>query len=368
MSLQNVLNGKSKTGCGPLGPKRGWIGIDIGSRANKMAQVEKTGNGFRISARWTLNSENSSIASRDEIGNDFLLKSLSGFKTLKRLFSGRDCASVLSMSMVDFRLLEIPTGNADEQRQMVGEELAADLGMEPNDLAFDSWEVGTENGAKADLKKIASIAVPKKLAEQLNNSLLSAGLECHALDGMPTALARAVAMAGLDRSDRAVIAVDLAYTSPLFVLVKGGQPVLARTLRGVGLQTIMQPLETNLQISSEECQQLLSCYGVAIKGQSSVAATQKTMEWLTDPLYNLVTEIKRTIDYVGTQFRTLKPDRICLFGGGALVNNLPEYLSQQLNIPASPWTLGGEHVDPTDALYGVAAGLSLLKWEASLCS
>jgi Tfp pilus assembly PilM family ATPase len=197
---------------------------------------------------------------------------------------------------------------------------------------------------------------------------LSAGLECRALDGMPTALARAVALAGLDQPDRAVIAVDLAYSAPLFVLVKNGQPLLARTLRGGGLQSIMQPLETNLRISSEECQQLLNCYGVAIKGQTPVVATQKTMQWIADPLYNLVTEIKRTIDYVGTQFRSLKPDCLCLFGGGALIKNLPEYLSQQLNTPAVPWTLGGEHVDPSDPLYGVAAGLSLLKWEASLCS
>jgi Tfp pilus assembly PilM family ATPase len=333
-----------------------------------MAQIEQVATGYRISARWTLESKVCSSNSCNEVGNNQIADSILRFKSLKRLFSGRECASVLSMSMVDFRLLEIPSSNEDEQRQMIGEELAADLGLEPNELAFDGWEVGSEGEANADLKKIATIAVSKKLAEQLNNALLSAGLECRALDGMPSALARAVQMTGLDEPDRAVIAIDLAYMTPLFVVVKDGRPLFSRTLRGVGLQSITQPLETNLRISTEECQQLLNCYGVAIKGQAPVVATQKNMAIIADPLYNLVTEINRTIQYVGTQFRSLKPQRLCLFGGGALIKNLPEYLSQQLKTPASPWTLDRERRDPTDALYGVAAGLSSLKWEPSLCS
>ncbi len=368
MSLLEKMTSKIKTARIPLRSKRGWIGIDIGARSIKMAQVEASASGYRILARWTLDAENNSIMTRDEMGSHLLKSSLSRCRSLRSLFFGRDCAAVLSMSMVDFRLLEIPRGNADEQNQMIGEELAADLGMEPENLAFDGWEVGNESTANTELTRMATIAVSRTLAEQLNDSLLAAGLNCRALDGMPCALARAVEMAGLGKPERAVIAIDLGYTSPLFVLVKGGRPIFARTLRGVGLQSIVQPLEKSLQISSDECQQLLTRFGVVVNGQAPVVATQKTMQLIADPLHNLVTEIKRTVDYIGTQFRSLSTSQICLFGGGALVKNLPEYLSQQLHLPVAPWTLGGERSDPSDALYGVAAGLSCLQGEAVSCS
>jgi type IV pilus assembly protein PilM len=369
MSLLSILTARNGSGRGPLGRRRGWIGIDVGTRSVKLVQVERARDSFRISTRWTLESKINLPEPASQNTDHEWAVCLPHPKSLRSLFTGRDCAAVLSMSLVDFRILEIPSpANEEEQRQMLGEELAADLGKEPSDLAFDGWELGNENGSPVNLKKMATIAIPKSTAEQVNNSLLAAGLECRALDGLPSALARAVKMSGLDDPNQAIIAVDLAYQCPMFVLVKGGRALFARTLRGVGLKSIMQPLETNLCISADQCQQLLSCYGVAHSGQAPVVATQKTMQLISNPLYNLVAEINRTIQYVGTQFRSLKPNKLRLFGGGALIKHLPEYLSERLRIQVAPWTLTQDQADPTDALYGVAAGLSALKWEAAECT
>ena len=368
MSLQNTVPRRAVSSGFMVRAKRGWIGIDIGTSAIKLSQVEHCGSRFRISNRWTLSDPASMALNHDRLDETKLLSQLTQLKSLRRIFAGRNCAAVLPMSLVEYRSLEVPRGDASEQSRMVGEELSADLAVEPEELAFDCWENGSDAAADSELSIVSVIAARKVLVEQVATNLLSAGLECQALNGMPCALARAVEMSSYERTEEIVLALDLGYTSPLMVLVKAGRPLFTRTLRGVGLQTLMQPLESSLQISSAECQQLLVRYGVSNADQFPTLATQRTMQLIANPLQCLVSEIKRTIEYIGQKFRSGKPTRLCLFGGGALIKNFPEYLSQHLPLPANPWTLGGEHADPSDALFGVASGLSSLAWENGACS
>ena len=103
-------------------------------------------------------------------------------------------------------------------------------------------------------------------------------------------------------------------------------------------------------------------------GQQPTLATGRTMQVIARPLQDLLNEIKRTVDYIGQNFRNNKPHRVCLFGGRAAIKNLPEHISHKLELPASPWGLGGNRPDPGDALFGLAAGLSALAWEDHACS
>jgi Tfp pilus assembly PilM family ATPase len=188
------------------------------------------------------------------------------------------------------------------------------------------------------------------------------------LNAMPCALARAVELANIELLGDSIIAVDLSYTLPLVVLVKNGQPLFTRTMRGVGLQSITRPLEAGLNISAEECEQLLVRYGIVAGNSEPTLASQRTTEIVAHPIQDLVDEIIRTVDYIGQQFRSCKPRQLCLFGGGALVRNLPEAISERLEMPATPWRLSAGESGRSDALYGVAAGLSALAWEDAACS
>ena len=347
--------------------RRGWVGIDFGTHSIKLAQIERRGSEVTVSARWTLSfSSQSSVADADAFG-DAIGEPIAKLKTLRRLFIGRTCGAVLSMSLVEQRSFELPKGTHAEQNRMAGEELSAELNVEPHELAFDCWDCSSAN-SEDSVTRVSVNAVPKTLADKLANRLLGTGLECQVLDGVPCALARAVDLAGSRADEGAVIAVDLSHTLPVIVLVADGRPVFTRTLRGVGMQAIAQPLQTALELSPEECQQLLMRYGLTPIGQQPTLATGKTMQIIAHPLQDLLSEIKRTVEYISQNFRTFKPRRLCLFGGGAVIKNLPEHISHKVQMPATPWTLGGVNPDPTDAIYGLAAGLSALAWEDAACS
>ncbi len=350
-----------------LRPKRGWVGIDLGTRAIKLAQLTQHGTGWRLAARWTLSDSTCELLSRNEILGDRFKSRLSSLKSLRRIFTGRACATVLPMSLVDFRSFEVPRGSIDELTSMVAEELAADLNTEPAELAFGCWEAHGDNGLDPELTRMATLAIPKRLAAKLTTDLLSAGLECHVLNGLPWALARAVELANPAAADEAELALDLGYTSPLLVLVKDGRPVFSRVLRGVGLQSLMQPLQDELKISPEACQQLLVRFGVPVPGEAPSVASHRTFQVIANPLQHLVGEIERTMTYIHQQFRTLTPRRMWLFGGGATVKRLPEYVTHKLRFPCEPWSLDRDAKDAEDALYGVAAALSSLAWETDAC-
>ena len=251
---------------------------------------------------------------------------------------------------------------------MLAAELAAELQTEPEDVSFGCWESESDSGPDSGLTRMCALSVPTQLTLCLTRDLLSTRLECQILDGIPCALTRAVELADERSAAEAVAAVDLSHTSPLVVLAAKGCPVFARTLRGCGLQTLLQPLQAELRLSAEECQQLLARYGLPVPGENASIASQTVQRLIANPLKSLVDEIERTLDYVGHQFREQKPRRLWLFGGGALIKNLPAHLSHKLRIPAAPWTLHPGHDDPEAPLYGIAAGLSLLAWEHSPCT
>ena len=348
--------------------RRGWIGIDVGTYSTKLAQIERRGSEYRISARWSLSHADPSALAGADTRVEALESQIGKLKPLRQLFSGRNCAACLPMSLVETRCFEIPKGTHSEQNRMAGEELAAELGVEPSELAYDCWDSSLADASAADIVKMSINAVPKKLAQTLGNRLLTAGLECQVLDGTSCALARAVAISNIKPAEDPVVAIDLSYTLPLVVLVKSGQPLFTRTLRGVGMQALMQPLEAALALSPDACQQLLVRYGLTVLGQQPTLATGKTMQIIAHPLQDLLSEIKRTVDYIHQHFRTCKPRHVCLFGGGAVIKNLPEHINHILQLPVTPWSMDGSLSNPHEAIYGLAAGLSALAWEENACS
>jgi Tfp pilus assembly PilM family ATPase len=367
-ALKWIAKSNTRTALAKSVTRRGWIGIDFGATSVKLAQLVCDGSGVRMASRWSFPHDGAARMSDAATASETLREQIAQLKPLRRLFLGSNCAAVLPMALTEYRWFEIPKGSAAEQSRMTGEELAAELGVEPSELAYDCWDCSLEENPAAEVVPMAVTAVPRKTAQNLGNDLLSAGFECQVLDGAVCALARAVQLAGFKAAEDSVVAIDLSHTLPMVVLVRNGRPLFARPLRGVGLQSLLEPLESNLQLNRDECQQLLQHFGLAPIGESPTLATAKTMQIVAHPLQDLLNEIKRTVDYICQHFRRCAPRHVCLTGGGAAIKNLPEHIGQRLQMPTTPWTLEGCPPNAGDALYALAAGLSALAWEANACS
>ena len=90
---------------------------------------------------------------------------------------------------------------------------------------------------------------------------------------------------------------------------------------------------------------------------------------MAEPLSHFVAEVKRTIEFINLQFRSIAPQRLVVAGGGALVPGLPEVLAAETGLKVRLWSLASEgNSRPDEALYAVAAALSSLAWEETSCT
>jgi Tfp pilus assembly PilM family ATPase len=175
-------------------------------------------------------------------------------------------------------------------------------------------------------------------------------------------------MSSSGADDVPLAALDLGYSSALFVVAVAGRPVFCRVLRNCGLGQFVRQLEEGLALSPEECGQLLARVGIS-ESETGVgrggSAAQGIRQLVAAPLGDLLGELERTWNYLGQQYSKLHPERLYLLGGGAAIRHLTDQIANRLEVPTHIWSLRREPTpqDAADAVFGVAAALSAAAWE-----
>jgi Tfp pilus assembly PilM family ATPase len=340
--------------------------MDIGSRIIKLAQVEQRQGQWRIARRWLATAGAPLGFTREALEGGILAAKKSELSAIRKFFAGAECAASLSMSLVNLRTLVLPDGLGEDLRQVVGEELAAEEELGGADFTFDFWDTQERSGESV---YIAALAAPATIAARVGGDLLRAGYRCGVLDGLPCVLARAAALADSDAEQPAAV-LDLGDSCWTLVIAAQGRPRFTRVLRGGGLRSVLRPLTESLQLSHEQAVHLLNRFAVAGETNQFRGPANVVRQMVAKPLGDLVEELERTLDYVAQQFPKLKPARLWLVGGGAVMQHLPAHLSEQVGVPARAWRLPGAADDNAndEAIFGAAAALSVLKWEAQPCT
>lgn len=353
---------------------RGWVGIDIGASAIKLAQLERRGDEVTLRARWLIPLPEGPSDEPAHFMSQVFAPCLPQVREALRAFRGRSVAATLPGSLAVLRCLELPQGTRDELRQMLEDELRHEYAL-PHDAArcFGFWETGPAPAGTGPMAQVTFVDVARSDAAQLSDGLRSVALICEVLDAAPCALARAVQLAPPTGVDRPVVAIDLGGAAALMVLAVSGRPAMTRVLRGCGSNQLSAPLEQGLRLARPDAHQLLRRIGIpsgaAPRAPEGIA--RATLELLTAPLARLASEVRRTLSYWQQVCPGLAPEELVLFGGGALIRNLPQFLAAEVGLSTRPWQLSStdaSHGPWDDALFGVAAALSALAWETDACS
>jgi Tfp pilus assembly PilM family ATPase len=354
--------------------KKGWIGIDIGTRSVKFAQVQQTAAGLRLSEslviqrRATVNDDtvrqSCPVASDEEIRNAMSLKSG---------FSGRASACALSMRWCHLRPLTIPAGTNAEQRSVVAKELR-NRHAGSDEQEFDFWRTGA---AKADsgsqTEGVIAMSIPHRWAAQVANDICKSGLICHALDGLPLALARAVGMISDPGVDGASLAVDWGFSEATFCSVVNGRPTFVRRLRACGFGSVLDAVCRAFDVSLDEAELLVNSAGFEgdAPRPSVKADLQKVLfEIAAHPLSNMVEELRRTLDFLKRSNSSDVSQRMWLFGAGALWKDACEFLSPRIGHAVERWSLQSSDIHAEtespfpEEILAPAIALSSLAWEA----
>lgn len=370
----------------------GWIGVDIGTRTVKLAQVVCDQQGFRVvdaaivPRREPWSAENISpqrpLSSRAEI---LTAKSIAT-RSIGHVAACCATTSLCSMASIP---VDPETQTPDP------EELTQTLVLPDNSQAIVDFCMASN--PPRDMSDAIVFAISEPWSEQLATDVHGAGFRCQAIDAIPLALARATVVDSSTPRNRCVATIDLGYSSTTFVVARDGEPCFVRSMDRCRLRGFGDVLMKELDVDHGQAERLLmhvgisqtatvtapnastapSAPGTSIEDDTKTPTTSgmptttvgSLKEILGPSLHDLVAEIKRTFMYLQTHQATRVPTEIKLVGGGACIPGIAEMLTETLGIPVSVWHPSHDVAEVNETilpLLAPAIAVSMLPWEARL--
>jgi type IV pilus assembly protein PilM len=178
--------------------------------------------------------------------------------------------------------------------------------------------------------KVLLTAALKKNVNRYVSIFKRAGLELLGLETESFALERSL----VGWEEAPVMIVDIGAITSDIIIVEKGIPVLSRSVDAGGA-TITSLLAKNLNVDAKRAEQFKRDIG--FQG----GAGQDVPKVIQDSIEPIVNEIKYCFDlFLSQEAKNKKVEKIVLTGGSAFLPNLPNFLSQLLNIKViigDPW-------------------------------
>jgi type IV pilus assembly protein PilM len=356
----------------------GWIGVDVGAGAIKLAQLERGANHWHLAQTAVVPLPEPGELTLQAVSAGRLAALIRRALSSCGSFRGRRAACVLSPAAVELLTVEVPSAPDEDLRDMIRQELAIQHESARDDFEFDYWNAlpavaSGDQGAVA----LNVLAIRRELAEQAGAELYAAGLTCQELDGTPFTLARAVSLAAGDSAASGAVAMlDWGHASAMFTVIADGQPIFARALRNCGCAGMTGSVAAALNLSDQEACHLLSTCGVpSDTGHDSThrSTHRELQEFIAElvhgPIEEILGELNKTLAFLKHQSPELAPGMVWLAGGGAIVRNIGQHLEAGLGVTVQNWRpmpdgseheLAGDSAELPVELFANAAALSLL--------
>jgi type IV pilus assembly protein PilM len=359
-----------------LGSRLGWIGVDVGTHAVKLAQVVRDGSDVRL-RRAAVIQRPASWPATDRLGVDQPVSSMMEISAARRCgqFAGRNAICLLPMNVCQLRGLAVPPGDNDERRAMIEDELTAEWEEQRVAMDFDFWELETDQPEKgSDTFNVNMLAVARPWISQLARDCRQAGLDCWAIDGAPLSMARAVSLTGGLASGRRALAIDWGYSNTTLCVVGDSRTWYARRAPDCAFGQALAAIASSLDVSLDQAQHLADTQGISITtdGQEADLTIQTAIrDAVEKTLVGVRDQARRTLQFLDMQRRHLHPSAIWLMGGGGSMRNVAQWLAQELQLPVHIWTIPSDGASLTcaegsrSALFAGAAALSALAWRAA---
>jgi type IV pilus assembly protein PilM len=302
------------------------IGVDIGQRTIKAAQLVASGGQYRVHALSLLPRPDAEkeISTADALALREVLR--------RQGFHGRQVVLAAPEKHLLRGALEMPaklTGAPVEQ--IVRMELSRLHNVAPDSFEMAYWDP-KEGSSTKPLTQMLAIGCPHDAANTLLDVFEGCGLRVNALDVRSAAAARACRPLVLPAPQITGI-IDLGWRSSWLLFVCGTSLVYERSLDGVLLAELAERLMGAFGIPLEAACQIIEAVGPAAEEQpgrfdrETVEAIRKHLRSHCD---KLVDELRVPLSYANHHFPGEGVKRLLLLGGGASVAQLASSCEERL--------------------------------------
>jgi len=355
-----------------------FVGLDIGSHSVKAVCVSGYEKHFRLKS-WGI----SPLAIKPEADPEekkFLTSVAIKEMLSKSGINNKYVALSVSGNSVIVRYVTLPKTDKANLRLVLASEAEPFIPFDIKDVNLSAHIIGDKNEEGQKKMEIVLVAAKKDLLRNRMDILTAAGLTPLIIDvdafTLETVYEHLPSFSPADT--HGVLILNIGHRVTNLTILEKGVTRVARDIFIAG-NAFNRALIKNMEIENEKADALKRQYGVRAEGAPLdflAAATEedKVHAVTEEVLRDLVSEVKRSVDFYFSQGADRTIGKVCLAGGGANMKNLPAFLSAELKVPVeilNPLAVcsasSAEPVPPELASsLSVAVGLALRKmwdWE-----
>jgi type IV pilus assembly protein PilM len=306
--------------------KKGTIGLDIGSRYLKMAQLNATRAEYELSLFSMLPLEKDIVADGLILNKPRLvsaIKSLLGQAGVKKA----DVVMGLSgQSSVISRVIKVPSITEEELSLNIKYEAEQYIPFDIKDVNIDFEILGSDR-EEPGMMNVMLVAAKSSVMNDYADVAEQAGLTPVIIDVDCFAVANMYEANYGSAGRGAVALVNIGACKTHISVIKNGQPVFTRDT-AVGSNAHTDSIERTLNVSKEKAERIK--LGEPSEGVSKEVVSG-IVEKTSDEIY---AEIYRSFEYYKSGSGDEEISRIIVSGGGALIGGFTSMMSERLGIPA----------------------------------
>jgi type IV pilus assembly protein PilM len=337
------------------------VGLDIGSNTIKVAEVARAGRDFRVSRAAVVPTPYGALV-EGAVANTEALKDAISDAFNRAGIRNRRVNTALGGKAVVVREIQLPAMSDEELAQAVRFEAERYLPVAGENLAVDYHIIEQAKQGQRERIDVLFVAARRDVVDGYVNVLKQAGVTPEVMEVTSFALMRVFQKEG---SDGAILIADLGAESTDVVVVESNRLRLSRTVP-VGGNMLTRAVGAALDLEPSAAQIVKEERGIAPLSREVAEdpTTARVSEAIAPVIGDIVTEIRRSVEFFHSRATGQQIRKAILVGGTATLPNLPALFADELGLPTElgdvPLATPGEHLPPgSGPVIAAAAGLAL---------
>ncbi len=311
------------------------IGLDLGTYTFKLVQLELRKSG-PVVLQWRVKELPSGADSAGRL------------ETLKQLLKGipldrsTRVVSILDDPFLLLRQVTVPPMPPGELADAVRWELQPYLAMPAETATVDVQILGEVQESAAKKVRVLAVAAPTSMIKEHLEFLAQAGVRPAQLVPKGVAICAWLRHARPESAEGPIALLDLGGTASDFLVIQKSQPIFVRKIPVAGsditkgMTGVLMTSQGQVGLSEEEAEALKRQVGIPTAGSTDlgpkgISGTQ-LLSLIRGSLERLAVEVERSLTFHGESTQGKGVTELILFGGGAQLKGLPEWLGDRLGL------------------------------------
>jgi len=299
------------------------IGLDIGSTYVKFVKLSRSGGGFHL--------------------EDFYILPLEDLNSLKEINTAKSVISaVINDANAGLALMAAPKMPPEELRDEVKARAAELFAFSLKDTVLDFEVLKEEKQGDKTTLRLLTACSPAKAVERYISLLEKHSIRPQSVMPVSAALRALVEKSNMVQKGKARAILEMGARYSELAIFSNGKIDFSRKVPVAGddftkaMTGALASEEGETKLSLEEAEQIKRKIGIPPEGDSTVIddkiSAAQVLSMLRAPLNKLIDEINTCFNYYRQKGAETKIDSLTLYGAGASIKGLLEYLTKELGL------------------------------------